>query len=70
MFIIALHIVNAVCAQFVNAFPAQGTLVWKYQTVFDERRNGVVSMAVLLPEDFFAPGALTCPAPAPSDLED
>ena len=40
----------------------QGKLVWEYQNVFDETRNGVVSMAMLVPEDFFAPGALTCPS--------
>lgn len=47
-----------------------GQLVWEYQNVFDERRNGVVSMAVLVPEDFFLPGALTCPSPASSELGD
>ena len=41
---------------------ANGELVLEYQNVFDQTRNGVVSMAVLVPEDFFTPGALTCPA--------
>ncbi len=47
-----------------------GDLVWEYQNVFDETRNGVVSMAMLVPEDFFLPGALTCPARASSELGD
>lgn len=39
----------------------QGELAWEFQNVFDERRNGVVSMAMLVPEDFFLPGVLSCP---------
>ena len=48
---------------------AEGALVWKYQNVFDEKRNGVVSMAMLVPNDFFAAGALTCPSPGSTDGE-
>ena len=45
-----------------------GNLVWEFQNVFDERRNGVVSMAVLVPEDFFLPSALSCPARGSSEF--
>jgi hypothetical protein len=48
---------------------ADGQLVWEFQNVFDERRNGVVSMAILVAEDFFSPDALTCPSPVSSALE-
>ena len=39
-----------------------GKLVWEFQNVFDERRNALVKMAMLVPEDFFLPDALSCPA--------
>ncbi len=47
-----------------------GKLVWEFQNVFDETRNLFVKMAMLVPEDFFLPGALTCPARASSELGD
>jgi hypothetical protein len=46
-----------------------GKLVWEFQNIFDETRNGLVSMAVLVPEDFFAPNALSCSAGSGRDLE-
>jgi len=43
-----------------------GEIVWQYNNVFDEARNGVVSEALGLPSDFFAEGALSC-APSKAD---
>ena len=43
-----------------------GKLIWEFQNVFDESRNSFVKMAMLVPEDFFAADALTCPATTPS----
>jgi len=37
-----------------------GEVVWEYQNRFDEDRNLLVSDAILLPPDFFAPDALQC----------
>ena len=39
---------------------ARGGLVWEFQNVFDESRNGLVTHVALLPEGYFKPGALEC----------
>lgn len=56
-----LLLTNANSGNVLEVTP-DGDLVWDYQNVFDDKRNGVVSMATLVPEDFFAPDALTCAA--------
>ena len=43
---------------------ADGKLVWEYNNIYDETRNGVLNKAILLPEDFFEQGALDCTAEA------
>jgi len=35
-------------------------LVWEYNNIYDEARNGVISKAMVIPENFFLPGALKC----------
>jgi Arylsulfotransferase (ASST) len=40
---------------------AGGHVVWQYQNVFDDTRNGVIGNAIQLPLDFFERGALVCP---------
>lgn len=35
-------------------------IVWEYQNIYDEKNNAVTNKAMLLPSDFFNPGALTC----------
>lgn len=37
-----------------------GSLVWEHNNIWDEKRNGVLSEATLLPVGFFAEGALRC----------
>jgi len=37
-----------------------GELVWEYNNIYDESRNGIVTRAMVLPEDFFEAGALQC----------
>jgi outer membrane protein assembly factor BamB len=37
-----------------------GELVWEYNNIYDEARNGIVTRAMVLPEDFFEAGALRC----------
>lgn len=37
-----------------------GRLVWEYNNIWDEERNGVLSEAMHLPADFFAEGAFRC----------
>jgi Arylsulfotransferase (ASST) len=37
-----------------------GELVWEYNNIYDETRNGIVTRAMVLPEDFFQAGALQC----------
>jgi hypothetical protein len=37
-----------------------GELVWEFNNIYDETRNGVVTRAMVLPADFFEPGALRC----------
>ena len=39
---------------------AGGDLVWQYQNIFDESRNGLINDAIQLPLDFFEPNALRC----------
>jgi len=39
-----------------------GTVVWEFQNIFDETRNGFVTDARYISEDFFRPGALDCPS--------
>jgi hypothetical protein len=38
-----------------------GDVVWEYNAIYDRDRNGLVSEALLLPVDYFAPAALDCP---------
>ena len=37
-----------------------GRVVWEYNNIYDDTRNGVVSKAMVLPQDFFAEAALQC----------
>jgi len=41
-----------------------GRLVWEFKNIYDATRNGILSMAEILPVDFFDPGALSCPEAA------
>ena len=43
-----------------------GELLWEFANLFDETRNGLVSMTMVVPDDFFLPDALNCPARASS----
>ncbi|MEX2409422.1 MAG: arylsulfotransferase family protein, partial [Rhodovibrionaceae bacterium] len=45
---------------------AEGELIFEYNNVFDETRNGVLGAAYFLPPDYFEEGALDCPAPQQS----
>jgi len=38
----------------------RGKVVWDYHNVYDDTRNGVLNKAMLLPVDYFEPGALAC----------
>jgi hypothetical protein len=42
-----------------------GAPLWEYNNRYDETRNGVLNKAVLLPDDFFAVGALKTCTPQP-----
>lgn len=44
----------------VLEFDAGGDLVWEFNNIFDQTRNGIVTRAMVLPQDFFEPGALEC----------
>ena len=37
-----------------------GDTVWEYNNIYDHTRNGVVTRAMLLPDDFFEQGVLQC----------
>lgn len=37
-----------------------GEMIWEYNNIYDDTRNGVVTQAILLPDDFFKQGALQC----------
>jgi hypothetical protein len=41
-----------------------GEIVWAYENVYDRDRNGLINDAVVLADDFFEEGALSCPGPA------
>lgn len=40
-----------------------GRLVWEYNNIYDENRNGVIARTIYLKKDFFRQSALTCQAP-------
>lgn len=37
-----------------------GGLVWEFNNIYDETRNGIVTRAMVLPPDYFEAGALKC----------
>jgi len=41
----------------------KGELIFEYNNVYDETRNGVVGNAIYLPAGYFGKGALNCPKP-------
>ncbi|MGB0749424.1 MAG: arylsulfotransferase family protein [Magnetospiraceae bacterium] len=40
---------------------SEGRIVWEYQNIFDQTRNGKLGNIQLVPVDFFEEGALDCP---------
>jgi hypothetical protein len=44
----------------VMEIDSSGELVWEYNNLYDETRNGIVTRAMVLSPDFFVPGALDC----------
>ena len=47
-----------------------GEIVWAFENVYDATRNGLINDAVVLADDFFEEGALSCPAPAAESAGD
>jgi len=44
----------------------QGQLIFEYNNIYDETRNGVLGKATYLPKGYFEEGALDCPKPGPA----
>ena len=44
---------------------SNGEMVWEYNNIYDDTRNGVVTRGMLLPDDFFNQGALHCGSQSP-----
>lgn len=38
----------------------QGNLIWEYNNVYDDKRNGVLNKVIWLPKNYFQPNALSC----------
>jgi hypothetical protein len=39
---------------------SEGELLWEFNLIFDEDRNGIINKAMVLPESYFDAGVLDC----------